>query len=169
MRGVHDHCPYMPVTEVDPNGAPGVEIQRQESVGSSTAPSHHDIGLDGESPGDEFADDAAGGRPSPPPARRRPLQVLFSVSKGLLGLMVTAILDDGLITLIDPVASHWPEFAAGAKESITLRELFAHHAGLPAFAAPTTYERLADWRRYVDDLAAQAPMRPPGYRIGYHH
>ncbi|MGW2725315.1 serine hydrolase domain-containing protein [Streptomyces sp. NPDC001492] len=102
------------------------------------------------------------------PYPRDALQVVFSVSKALLGLMVTAMLDDGLIALGHPVARYWPEFAAGGKELVTLGELLAHQAGLPAFATPMTPGGLADWQRCVDDLAGQTPLWKPGSAHGYH-
>ena len=50
----------------------------------------------------------------------------YSVGKAFLALLALQLVDDGLIALDDPVATVWPEFAAGGKEAATLR-----HAPVP--------------------------------------
>ena len=56
-----------------------------------------------------------------------------------------------------PVADYWPEFAAAGKETITLRQLLCHQAGLPAIREMLPTEALYDWQLMVDTLAAEAP------------
>src|SRR6185436_11372317 len=65
------------------------------------------------------------------PWRRDTLSVLFSGSKGLLGVCMLVLLDRGLLDLDDPVARHWPEFSCAGKDGIRLRDVVSHVAGLP--------------------------------------
>lgn len=74
----------------------------------------------------------------------------------------------GLFAFDDPVADHWPEFASGGKEAITIRQLLAHQAGLCAIDQRLDREALADPDRLANALAAQAPAWEPGTRHGYH-
>ncbi|WP_330182993.1 beta-lactamase family protein [Nocardia sp. NBC_01503] len=54
----------------------------------------------------------------------------FSTTKGITSLVVHRLADRGLLDYDTPVAEYWPEFAAGGKHSITVRDLLAHRAGL---------------------------------------
>ena len=72
-------------------------------------------------------------------ARRRPWQQdtlvnAFSVGKAFAGLCAADARLAGAADLDDPVARHWPEFAAAGKEQVTLRQLLSHRAGLAAIS-----------------------------------
>ncbi|MFB7717964.1 serine hydrolase domain-containing protein [Nocardia sp. NPDC056100] len=54
----------------------------------------------------------------------------FSTTKGITSLVVHRLADRGLLDYDAPVAEYWPEFAAGGKHSITVRDVLAHRAGL---------------------------------------
>ena len=56
---------------------------------------------------------------------------IASSSKWLAGALVMALVDEGKLSLDDPVAKYLPEFS-GEKAGITVRQLFAHTSGLPA-------------------------------------
>ena len=67
-------------------------------------------------------------------ARRRPWQRdtivnAFSVGKAFAGLALLMLVSRGAADLDDPVARHWPEFSAGGKEEVTLRQLLSHRVG----------------------------------------
>src|SRR6186997_3629976 len=66
------------------------------------------------------------------------------------------------------VASYWPEFAQHGKESITVRQLLAHQAGLFAFGEPVDRATIADLDRLAVVLARQKPAWEPGTRQAYH-
>ena len=72
-----------------------------------------------------------------------------------------------MIGLDDPVASVWPEFAAGAKTG-RLRHALCHRAGVPAIREPLTNDDLGDWERMAAALAATEPWWEPGTRHAYH-
>ncbi|WP_067574274.1 serine hydrolase domain-containing protein [Nocardia acidivorans] len=54
----------------------------------------------------------------------------FSTTKGITSMVVHRLADRGLLDYDAPVAEYWPEFTAGGKHSITVRDLLAHRAGL---------------------------------------
>jgi CubicO group peptidase (beta-lactamase class C family) len=55
---------------------------------------------------------------------------IASASKWLSGAVIMALVDEGKLSLDDPVSKYLPEFA-GDKAGITVRHLFAHTSGLP--------------------------------------
>jgi CubicO group peptidase (beta-lactamase class C family) len=88
--------------------------------------------------------------------------VLFSGTKGVVATVLLVLADRGHVDLDAQVASVWPEFAQAGKEDVTIAQLAAHAAGLPAVEQPLEREDLADPRHIAALLAAQAPMLPPG-------
>ena len=71
----------------------------------------------------------------------------YSVGKALVALSVLRLVDDGRLGLDDPIASVWPEFAAGGKETATVRHALCHRAGVPAIRVPMTNDDLCRGRR----------------------
>lgn len=63
--------------------------------------------------------------------QRDSLAIVFSSSKVVESLVVAMLADRGLVHLDDKVAKHWPEFAQGGKESISIKQLMQHAAALP--------------------------------------
>jgi CubicO group peptidase (beta-lactamase class C family) len=92
----------------------------------------------------------------------------FSVSKALCAIAIMRIADDGKLDLDARVADYWPEFADGGKDTITVRQLMSHQAGLPAIREPLPDGAAMDWSRITRALAAQTPWWKPGTAHGYH-
>lgn len=106
-------------------------------------------------------------------ARTRPwdrdtLAGVYSVGKGVLATLLLRLVDRGLIHLDAPVASVWPEFAAGGKGAVTVRHALSHRAGVPGIRDPLTDDDLYDWQRMTSALAATEPLLPPGGQHAYH-
>jgi CubicO group peptidase (beta-lactamase class C family) len=88
-----------------------------------------------------------------PPAERIPMREdtifdLASISKLFTTVVVLRQVEAGRVDLDAPVARYLPEFAAGGKQSVTVRMLLTHTSGLPAFlplwsSHPTPEARLA--------------------------
>jgi CubicO group peptidase (beta-lactamase class C family) len=93
---------------------------------------------------------------------------VFSVGKALAGLCVLILVSRGLLELDEPVSRCWPEFAAAGKESVSVRELLSHQAGLAAIERELPEGSLYDWRLVTDALAEQRPLWTPGRGHGYH-
>lgn len=93
---------------------------------------------------------------------------VFSVSKAFCTIAVMRLVDRGALDLDGRVADYWPEFAAAGKESITVRQLMSHQAGLPAIREPLSDGSALDWNVMTNALAAQSPWWKPGAAHGYH-
>ncbi|MFK8022541.1 MAG: serine hydrolase domain-containing protein [Ilumatobacter sp.] len=96
------------------------------------------------------------------------LQLVFSTTKGAAAVCVARLVEAGKLSYDDPVAAHWPEFAAGGKERVTVAQMMSHQAGLAYVEAPLSFEDLLAVGPVVDALAAQAPLWEPGSGHGYH-
>lgn len=108
--------------------------------------------------------DRAGVRPWSPDT----LAISFSTTKGLASTLVHLMADRGRLGYDDRVAEHWPEFAAGGKERVTIRELVTHRAGLHSVqAVADRAEDLLDHLAMEDKLAARA-VKAPTVRSAYH-
>ncbi|MFD9793694.1 serine hydrolase domain-containing protein [Streptomyces sp. NPDC059070] len=124
------------------------------------------VTLGGESVVDLWAGWADGARTRP--WERDTLVNVWSTTKGATALCAHVLADRGLLDLDAPVAGYWPEFAAAGKESVTVRQLLAHRAGLAGLREPHTLAQLFDWRLTTARLAATEPWWEPGSRSGYH-
>ncbi|HZC70892.1 MAG TPA: serine hydrolase domain-containing protein [Jatrophihabitans sp.] len=99
---------------------------------------------------------------------RDTLVPVFSTTKGVAGLVVASLRSNGLLDWDERVAHYWPEFAAGGKDEITVRQLLAHEAGLAVLDTQLHTRHLRDHDALAAILAAQRPAWVPGTRRGYH-
>ena len=106
-------------------------------------------------------------------ARTRPwtpetLAISFSTTKGVASTVIHRLADRGLIAYDEPVAAYWPEFAAGGKERVTVRDLMTHRAGLSSVrAVADSAEDLLDHEEMERRLAARS-VHAPTQRSAYH-
>lgn len=112
----------------------------------------------------ELVVDLAGG----PHLGREDLTGVYSVSKGLAGLVVALLLEGGVLDLDEKVTRWWPEFAAHGKGEVTLRQLCSHQAGVVGMDEPFTLEEYVDTERAAARLALEPPSWRPGTAFGYH-
>lgn len=107
------------------------------------------------------------------PWRADTTAVLMSATKGLTALCVQLLVDRGRLDIESPLATYWPEFAQHGKDSVTVRHLLLHQAGLLGFPGQTEQLRF-DGRGFddYDEIArgfAAAPLQwAPGTQHGYH-
>ena len=115
--------------------------------------------LDGESVVDLWGGtaDVVSGRP----CTADTLHVIFSGTKGLVGVCMLLLLERGIIDLDTPVASYWPEFASAGKHDIRVGALVSHRAGLPGLRDPIETDDFGDPNRLAALLAEQAPLVEP--------
>jgi CubicO group peptidase (beta-lactamase class C family) len=78
------------------------------------------------------------------------------------------LVDRGVLSYDDTVASVWPEFAQNGKQHITVAQVLSHQAGLPAFEQPTKLQDLYDWHARCAALAGQKTRWVPGGKTAYH-
>ncbi|MFD9029700.1 serine hydrolase domain-containing protein [Streptomyces sp. NPDC059567] len=93
---------------------------------------------------------------------------VWSTTKGVTALCAHLLVDRGLLDLDAPVASYWPEFGAAGKETLPVRHLLSHRAGLSGLREPLTLDEFYDWEVTTARLAATEPWWEPGTRSGYH-
>jgi CubicO group peptidase (beta-lactamase class C family) len=96
------------------------------------------------------------------------LQLVFSTTKGMTAACANLLVARGVLDVDAPVSQYWPEFAQVGKETIPLRWLLCHKAGLPTIDARLTLEEALVWEPVVRALAAQKPYWEPGKAHGYH-
>jgi CubicO group peptidase (beta-lactamase class C family) len=102
------------------------------------------------------------------PWQRDTLVNVYSVGKGVLGGLLMCVVEDGRLSVDDPVVKYWPEFAPHDKSAVSVRMLASHRAGLPALRERLGREHLYDWRGLCDRFAAERPWWVPGRAHGYH-
>jgi CubicO group peptidase (beta-lactamase class C family) len=93
---------------------------------------------------------------------------VYSATKGMTAICAHQLIERGLLDLDAPVASYWPEFAAAGKETLPVRMLLDHTAGLPALRKQLPEAALYDWERMTTALANEEPWWKPGECLGYH-
>ena len=96
------------------------------------------------------------------------MTLVHSTTKGLSAMVLALLHSRGLLDYDERVATYWPEFAQAGKESITVRQLLAHQAGLFAFDERVDGDVVADLDRLAEVMARQRPIWPPGERQAYH-
>ncbi len=95
------------------------------------------------------------------------LMLWLSAGKPIAAAAILQLRDLGLCTLDNPVATHIPEFAAGGKEAITIRQLLTHTGG---FRWVDVGNALTPWDEIIRRICVARIERDwtPGARAGYH-
>src|SRR3954452_15193884 len=96
------------------------------------------------------------------------LQLVFSTTKGATAMCANLLAERGELDVDAPVAKYWPEFAQNGKESIPVRMLLNHQAGLYTVDKAPAYADTLKWDPIIEALAAQKPLWEPGTAHGYH-
>jgi CubicO group peptidase (beta-lactamase class C family) len=120
--------------------------------------------------GQLVADAVAGAADSRTGAAVRPDTLFFAAStaKGIASSVAHVLVQRGELDYDLRVAEVWPEFGAHGKDTVTLRHVLLHTAGVPGLPPDTTAADLADWEHMCAVLAAARPWWEPGTRFGYH-
>lgn len=84
---------------------------------------------------------------------------LYSCSKAISALLIHKLVELGDLSLDAPVALYLPEFAANGKESVTVRDLLSHRAGIAALPLPRNPDPMLLFdRKLMVDLLCAAPQ-----------
>jgi uncharacterized protein YbbC (DUF1343 family)/CubicO group peptidase (beta-lactamase class C family) len=120
-------------------------------------------------PGETILQKAYGLRQVQPSRQKMTADTVFDVAS-LTKPVATAtsilvLADRGLLDLDEAAASYVPEFAAGGKDAITIRQLLTHEAGLPADNPLRDYDQGPQkaWER----ICKLRPCAEPGRRFIY--
>ncbi|EGF82083.1 hypothetical protein BATDEDRAFT_18969 [Batrachochytrium dendrobatidis JAM81] len=96
------------------------------------------------------------------------LQLVFSSSKFVEGIVITYLIDQGLLDFNERITTYWPEFGQGNKENVTVQCLLGHRAGVTYLSRQPTLDEIANLDQLAKLLAAQ-PHNFNGTLIqGYH-
>ena len=97
------------------------------------------------------------------------VSVSFSTGKGVASTVLHRLVDRGLIDYDAPVAQYWPEFASAGKDTVTVRELLSHRAGLHRVRGLVPGRlALLDHDGLASALACATPDRRRTVMPGYH-
>ncbi len=96
------------------------------------------------------------------------LSTAFSITKGLMSICGYLASQQGLLNFDEPVRNLWPEYAQNGKEATTVRDLFAHRAGLASLDTDLTLTDLANWTPIIHAIEKQRPQWEPGTTFAYH-
>src|SRR4030088_841294 len=92
----------------------------------------------------------------------------FSVAKAAASTVVHLLAERSLFGYDTPVVELWPEFGAHGKQSVTVRHVLNHTAGVPGIPLDTTIEDLCNWDKMCAAIADEELWWEPGTRVGYH-
>ena len=93
---------------------------------------------------------------------------IHSTSKGIVAMIVAKLIDEEKLDLEKNVADYWPEFANNGKESIKVKTLLSHQAGMYGWRQPIDETDFYKWDYVVDLLANQEPYHEADEKICYH-
>ncbi|MFZ2177355.1 MAG: serine hydrolase domain-containing protein [Rhodococcus sp. (in: high G+C Gram-positive bacteria)] len=97
------------------------------------------------------------------------VSVSFSTGKGVASTVLHRVVERGLIDYDAPVADYWPEFGSAGKDTVTVRELLSHRAGLHRVRGLVPGRlALLDHGVMTEALASAAPDRRRASMPGYH-
>ena len=100
-----------------------------------------------------------------PPAGETSRWDLASVTKPVVGIVVAALAERGVLSLDDPLPRHLPSYADTDKAAITVRQLLLHTSGLPG---GTPLWRTHDTRSSLLEAIRTTPLPvAPGTRVEY--
>lgn len=91
-----------------------------------------------------------------------------STTKTMTAMAALKLGDMGELDFNAPVAKYWPEFAAGGKSRIEVRQLLGHTSGLAGWTEDVTWADVYDLEKSSAMLARQEPWWAPGTASGYH-
>ncbi|KAI9031074.1 beta-lactamase/transpeptidase-like protein [Hyaloraphidium curvatum] len=100
------------------------------------------------------------------PFTDRSLTTVWSSGKAVLGVTVAHLVSKGLLKYDDPVAKYWPEFAAGGKEHVLVKDLCQHTAGV-AWLDPDHLPSVKDTQD-LDAVAEKIAGQPHNFGGEYH-
>jgi CubicO group peptidase (beta-lactamase class C family) len=102
------------------------------------------------------------------PWKPETLAVSFSTTKGVASTVIHRLAERGELSYDEPVATYWPEFAAGGKGAVTVRDLLTHRAGL--WSVRAVAERPEDLLNHLamEERLAARTVSAPTERSAYH-
>jgi serine-type D-Ala-D-Ala carboxypeptidase len=105
-------------------------------------------------------------RPAAVPMSADTVFDLASLTKPLAtATSVFVLVEQGKLSLSDPVAQHWPDFGKNGKDKITIEQLLLHTGGLPPVNPLTDYAKGRE--QALQQICRLKPKTAPGERFAY--
>ena len=92
---------------------------------------------------------------------------IFSAGKPAVAVAVLQLAAQGRLSLTQPIAEFWPEFACNGKQEITLAQVLCHRSGLSAFHGRVADATIFDPAKVRALLEQESPWWQPGSAQGY--
>ncbi|KAJ3256676.1 hypothetical protein HK103_005171 [Boothiomyces macroporosus] len=96
------------------------------------------------------------------------LQLVFSSSKFVEGVVVAYLVDKKILDYDMKISSVWPEFGNGNKENVTLKDLLGHRGGVTWLDKQPTLSDIGNLDRMANILASQKHNFNGTKTQGYH-
>lgn len=97
------------------------------------------------------------------------LVMSFSTTKGIAATALHMAMERSATSYDAPVADVWPEFGNKGKDTITIRHLLTHRAGVPQIRDQIDgCEQMGDWEHMVGVMEGLEPLWEPGTASAYH-
>ena len=93
---------------------------------------------------------------------------IHSTGKGIISMLISILVDRGLLDLNEHVSHYWPSFSSNGKEQIKVKTLLSHQAGMYAWQENINEEDFYNWDYVVKLLENQKPFHAPEELICYH-
>lgn len=95
------------------------------------------------------------------------VSTIFSCTKGVASIVVAQLVERGQCDPDSRVVRYWPEFGS-VSETLTVRQLMEHRAGLSATRESLTLKEVLAGRPVLEALLSQEPLWTPGEGYAYH-
>lgn len=102
------------------------------------------------------------------PVTAETLFLVFSASKPFGAMCIHKLAEAGELSLDDPVARYWPEFAANGKQAATIAHVLTHRVGIPLGPRWFTPDLWGDYAAGARAMEERVPRWPVGEEVGYH-
>jgi CubicO group peptidase (beta-lactamase class C family) len=94
---------------------------------------------------------------------------IYSAAKAVTAMVIHKLDELGSIRLDDRVCDYIPEFGREGKETITIRHVLGHRAGIPNLPPELMdLDQLSDVDAAIQVLCRTRPLSAPGRRLAYH-
>jgi CubicO group peptidase (beta-lactamase class C family) len=93
---------------------------------------------------------------------------LFSGTKPFAAVALWQQIERGRLTLDEPVATYWPDFAQQGKERVLIRHILSHRGGFSMTPSELPRHRWGDWDAALHAVAAMPLEHEPGTGSAYH-